>query len=348
MGNWFNHATGTHRFASPRRAAGAITLFAALCIALTPAYANAQTPSTATGQTYPAKPVRLVIPVAAGGNDDFIGRIVTQGLTTALGQPFVVDNRPGSGGVLGQEVAAKSPADGYTLLLGGGSMTGAQFVRAKLPFDVMRDFAPVSLVTILQSCLLVHPAVPARNVKEFIAHARARPGKLNFGSTGVGQTGYFSAAYFNGLTKIDAIHVPYKSGSVMFSDAMAGQIDFLFVPIGGAVTQTQGGKLRALAVTGAKRSMVLADVPTIAEAALPSYELTTWLSILAPAGTPRSTIDTLNAALVRVIALPENRDRVIKSGAEPASSTPEELTKRMAEGVEKYGRIAKMAGLKPE
>ena len=303
---------------------------------------------TATAQSFPAKPVRLVVASAAGGADDFHSRIVAQGLTKMLGQQFVADNRPGAGGVLGQEFVAKSPADGYTLLLGGGSMTGAQFVKANLPFDVMRDFAPVSLVTIIQSCLLIHPAVPARNVKEFIALAQSRPGKLNFGSGGVGQTAYFSAAYFNGIAKINTVHIPYKSFAAVITDAMSGQIDFFFGNTSIAVTQTQAGKLRALAVTGAKRSLALPEIPTIAEAALPSYELTSWMSILVPAATPRPVIDTLNSAVVRLIALPENRERMIKAGSEPASSTPEELAKRMAEGVEKYGRIAKLVGLKPE
>jgi tripartite-type tricarboxylate transporter receptor subunit TctC len=302
----------------------------------------------AVAQPYPSKPVRLIVSSAAGGGDDFFGRAVAQELTKILGQQFIVDNRPGAGGALGQDFVAKSPPDGYTLLLGGGSMTGAQFVKANLPFNVLRDFAPVSLVANLQSCLLVHPAVPARNTKEFIALAKSRPGKLNFGSGGVGQTAYFAAVYLNSMAKIDTVHVPFKSFSEVVVDVMSGQIEYFFGPTPVAVTQTNAGKLRALGVTGAKRSPVLPDIPTIAEAAIPGYELYTWLSILAPAKTPRPLIDKLNSAVSQSMALPEMRERITKAGAEPLSSTPEELAKRMADGVEKYGHIAKLAGLKPE
>jgi tripartite-type tricarboxylate transporter receptor subunit TctC len=250
--------------------------------------------------------------------------------------------------VIGQDFVAKAPADGYNLLLGGGSMTGAQFVKTNLPFNVQRDFAPVSLIVNIQSCLLVHPAVPARTVREFIALALAQPGKLNFGSGGVGQTAYFSAAYFNAMARTNTVHVPFKSISAVVVETISGQMDFLFGPVATAVTQTEAGKLRALGVTGAKRSPALPAVPTIAEAALPGYEMSSWLSLLAPAATPRSVIDRLNTATVQFIAYPEVHERLIKAGSEPATSTPEELARRMAEGAEKYGRIAKLVGLKPE
>jgi tripartite-type tricarboxylate transporter receptor subunit TctC len=328
-----------------RRIRTVLAIALALAVMSQAALVYAQPTSGGGGLSYPAKSVRLVIPVGAGAQDDFHGRILAQGLTRLMGQQFVVDNRPGAGGMIGQDFVVKSPADGYTLLMGGGSMTGAKYVKANLPFDVMRDFAPVSLVAVLQSCLVVHPSVPAKNVKEFIALAHARPGALNFASGGIGQTGYFSAAYFNAMAKTNTMHVPYKSVSGMYSDIFSGQIDSSFIPVGSVLTYGQGGKLRALGVSGAKRSLALPDIPTIAEAAIPGYEMTTWYSILVPAGTPRSIIDALNLAIARVVT--ESRERMVKAGVEPGASTPEELLKRMADGVEKYGRT-KLAGLKPE
>jgi tripartite-type tricarboxylate transporter receptor subunit TctC len=303
---------------------------------------------SAWAQPFPVKPVRLVVASAPGGTDDFIGRTTAQQLTKVFGQQFIVDNRVGAGGLIGQEHVAKSLPDGYTLLVGGGLMTAAQFVRSNLPFNVMRDFVPVSLLATIQGCLLVNPALPARTTREFIALAKARPGQLNFGSGGIGQSAYFSATYFSAEAKIKTVHVPYKSFAAAITDVVSGQIHYVFALIPSAVRPANSGKLRALGVTGMNRSPALPDVPTIAEAALPSFEFSTWLSIMAPAGTSSTVIDTLNSAIVRVVALPEVHERLTMGGIEPASSTPEELVKRMIQGAEKYGRIAKQTGLKPE
>jgi tripartite-type tricarboxylate transporter receptor subunit TctC len=295
--------------------------------------------------TYPVKPVRIVVPSGAGGLDDFISRIIATKLSDLLGKQFIADNRPGAGGVVGQIFAVKSPPDGYTLLLGGGSMAGAQYVNVAATYDVLRDFTHVSLVNTSIFVLLVHPSVPARNVKDYIALARSRPGKMTFGTTGAGQTPYWTVMLFNGMARINAVEIPYKTAPAALVDLIAGQVDYFFGPVSFALPNSE--KLRALAVTSTIRSSMLPNVPTLSEAALPGYDLPGWGSILGPAGIDRDIVTSLNTAIARTMAMPDVRDRFLKAGLEPVSSSPEELRQRYADWVVKFGKIAKDIGVKP-
>ena len=300
----------------------------------------------ARAQAYPSKPVRIVVAAGPGGGDDFAARVVATKLGEVLGQQFVVDNRPGAGGFIGQSFVAKSPPDGYTLLLGGGSMAGARFVNASVTYDVLKDFTHISLIETSPFVLVVHPSVPARNTKEYIALARSHPRKLTFATIGAGQIPYWSVIQFNSMARIDAIEVQYKSISEALVGVMSGEVDYTFTAAVGAVSNR--AKLRVLAVTTTERSPMLPDVPTMAEAALPGYAMPAWRSIVGPAGMRRDIVDSLNAAIGRVLAMPDLRDLFQKAGSDPVGSTPEELRNRYAEWIGIFGKLAKEAGLKPQ
>lgn len=300
-------------------------------------------------QSYPAKPVRLVVGNAPGGSDDFHGRLVAQKLTEALGQQFLVDNRGGSGGMVSRSLVAKSPADGYTLLLAAASMATSPHLYSKQQADSVRDFAPVSLVAKTYSVMVVHPSMPAKTVKDFIALARGRAGKVNFGSTGVGGGPHLNAELFCNMAKVQATHIPYKgAGAGIYVDLLSGQLDFYIGPISTALTFINASKVRPLAVTGAQRSPKLPEVPTMAEAALPGYEMSGWYAIFVPVGTPSDVVATLNAALVRQLAAAELRDALANVSSEARSSTPDELAQHLKSEIERYGRILKLAGIQPQ
>lgn len=302
----------------------------------------------ATAQNYPAKPIRLIVTGVTGGSDDFHARVVAQKMGEALGQQVPIDNRPGGGGLIGRTAVLSAAPDGYAVLFGGVSMAGDRFINANAKYDVLRDFAPVSTVVAYQFVLVVPNAMPARNVKDLIRLAKSLPGQAKFPSGGTGGLPYLSLALFNSKAGIDATHVPYKSASNLFVELISGQTDYYISPMASAMTHINGGKVRALAVTGAKRSPLFPDLPTIAEAALPGYEVTSWMSILAPAKTPRPIVDALNRAVSQSLATPEVRDAFMKIGSEPIASTPEELSKRMADGIEWFAQVTKLAGIKPQ
>ena len=303
----------------------------------------------AHAQSYPARPVRLIVANAPGGSDDQHGRLIAQKLTESFGQQFLVDNRAGSGGMVARTFVAKSAADGYTLLLGAASMASYLHMYVKPPGDPVRDFAPVSLVAKTYSVLIVHPSIPARTVKEFIALARTRGNTLNFGSTGVGGGPHLNAELFLSMAKIKATHIPYKgAGAGLYVDMISGQLDFYFGPIISALPYIAAGKVRALAVSGATRAEKLPQVPTLAEAALPGFEMSGWYGIFVPAGTSPEIITVLNAALVKQLATPSMRDALIKVNSEPRSSSPSALAKHLAEDIEHYRRIVRLAGLVPQ
>mgnify|MGYP003860361129 CR=1 FL=1 len=288
----------------------------------------------------------MIVPWPAGGTTDILGRIVGQKLGEAWGQTVVIDNRGGASGNIGSEVAVKSPPDGYTLLLGSMSThTMNPFLYNKMSWDPINDVAPVSLVATVASVLVAHPSLPAKNVKELIALAKARPGQLNFAS---GSSVYQLCGELLKLTaKIDLVHVPYKGGSQAITDLMGGQVELLFTGAPVTMPHIKSGKMKVLAVTNGKRAAVLPDVPTIGET-LPGYEFNNWYGLLLPPGAPRALVDRLNADLVRILATPDLRERFLVLGADPSPSTPERFATVIRTDAERAGRIIKAAGVKAD
>src|SRR3954454_15186542 len=255
--------------------------------------------AAALAQDYPAKPLRFIVPFPPGGGNDTVARAIAQQMSPALGQPVVIDNRPGAGGSIGADLAAKAPADGYTLFLAGvGSHVVNPNLHAKLPYDPVRDFAPVTLVASAPSVLVVNPGVPARTLAELTAYARANPGKLNYASNGNGSAAQLAATMYESMAGVKMVHVPYKGIAPAMTDLLSGEVQLMFGTIVALVPHIQAGKLRALAVTSKKRSSLLTDIPTLAESGLPEYEAGSWYGILAPAGTPPDIIAKLNTVVV--------------------------------------------------
>ena len=297
-------------------------------------------------EDYPVKPVRIIVAAGPGGGDDFVARQVGAKLSELLGQQFIVENRPGAGGVIGQTFVAKSPPDGYTLLLAGGSMAGARYVNANVTYDLLRDFTPISLVETSPFVLVINSSLPPRNVEEFIAYARARPGKVTYATIGAGQIPYWSVVLFNHVAKINAVEVPYKGPAEALLDVITGRVDYYFTPVVGAVTNRQ--KLRALAVTTRVRSEMLNDVPTMAEAGMPAYEMPAWRSIMGPAGMRPEVVHTLNRMIARSLGAEDLRERFLKAGSVPQASSPEDLRKRYEYWMGIFGKIAKEVGIQPQ
>ena len=294
---------------------------------------------------WPEKPVRIIVAAAPGGGDDFVTRLIAPKLGELLGQQFIAENRVGVGGMIGQTFVQKSAPDGYTWLLAGGSMAGARLINAHVTYDVLRDFTPVTLLETSPFFMVVHPSVPAKNLKEYVALARARPGNMTFATLG-GQMPYWNAMLFNSMARIKAVEVPYKSLAEAGIDVIAGRIDYYFAP--SAQYAANQARLRALGVTSPARSAMFPQVPTIAEAALPGYDLPAWRSIMGPAGVRRDIVDSLNAAIRRTLATPDIRDKMLAAGHEPQPGSPEELGKRYAAWMAIFGKVAQEAGLKPQ
>ncbi|MGT2455551.1 tripartite tricarboxylate transporter substrate binding protein [Cupriavidus basilensis] len=311
----------------------AMVVLAALPLAAVPAHA-----------AYPDKPIRLVVPYTPGGVTDLLARAVAKALSERVQQSVIVDNRAGAGGNIGAEVVAKSPADGYTLLMGSAA---TQAINAslykRLPYDHIKDFAPITLVAEVPNILVVNPSIPARNVSELIAYGKANPDKLSFGSSGTGGTIHLSGELFKSMAGVKMLHVPYKGSAPAVSDLLAGQINLMFDS--SVAPYVKSGKLRALAVTSAKRSPVLPDVPTMAEAGLPGYEATAWFGILAPAGTPPSIVDKLNKNLVAILRDAEMRKWMQSQGADAIGDTPSEFAAYIKTETAKWARVVKEAGV---
>jgi tripartite-type tricarboxylate transporter receptor subunit TctC len=300
-------------------------------------------------QSYPQKPVRLVVGVPPGGTTDIVARLVGQKLGEQLGQQFVIDNRGGAGGNIGAEAVAKSPPDGYTLFLATiGTMAINPNLYSKMPFDTLRDFAAISQVTSMPQLLVVHPSVPAKSVKELIAYAMSHPGQLNFASGGSGTAIHLAGELFKSMANVDMVHIAYKGSSPAMTDLLGGQVSLMFDQILTALPHVQSGKLRALAVTTAKRSRAVPQIPTIAEAALPGYAVTTWHGLLAPAGTPRETVDRLSTETAKALQSAEILDRFATQGVEPVSSTPEQFAAMMKSELEKWRKVILASGTKLE
>jgi len=308
-----------------------------VALALVAGAAQAQT------QTYPTKPIRWIVPFPPGGSTDLLARVVGQKLTESWGQTVVVENRGGAGGTLGAAEAARAPADGYTLFMGAIHHTIATSAYPKLPYDFQRDFAPITIVAIVPNVLVVNPSIPAKTVPELIAHAKANPGKLTYGSAGMGTAHHLIGEVFNSRAGVDILHVPYKGSSPAVSDLIGGQISVMYDTVASCLPHVKAGKLRALAVATAKRSSALPDVPTIAEAALPGFEVTTWFGALAPAKTPKELVTKLNAEMVKILNMPDVQKRLLESGAEPVGDTPEQMAARIKKETEEFGKVVKQA-----
>jgi len=301
-----------------------------------------------SGEAYPARTVRVVIGLAPGGGTDIQARLFAQKLSENMGRPFVVENRTGAGGTIAYAQVAKSPPDGYTLMGVTSGYTITPAVYSKLPYDPVKDFAPISLVAQAPFLLLTHPSLPVRSVKDLLALARAKPAMLDCGSAGHGSSTHMAYELFRTMAGVNIAHIPYKGTGPALIDAMAGQVHMLFGNVLSSLTHVKTGRLRALAVTTAKRSMVLPDLPTVSESGVPGYENSTWFGLLAPAGTPAAVLNKLNAELVKASQSPDIVDRLAPDGGEPVGSTPEQFGRHLALEIARWRKVVKDAGMKVE
>ena len=300
----------------------------------------------AAAQAYPTKSIRLVAPSTPGDAPDVIARLIAERLSVALGQQVVVENRPGAGGVVGSEIVAKAAPDGYTLIMGNAGSHGINAaVYSKLPYDILKDFAPVSQIAIAPNIFVVNPGLPVTTIQELIAYAKARPGQLSYASGGNGSSSHMSMELLKSMAGIDVVHVPYKGSTPALTDVISGQDAVMSVNMPPAVPHVKAGKLRALAVTTRARTPSMPDLPTVAET-LPGYETVAWFGVLAPAGTPRDVVNRLSAEIGRIARSPEMRERLAGMGAEPVGGTPEEFAAVMARDIAKWTELAKSVGIK--
>jgi tripartite-type tricarboxylate transporter receptor subunit TctC len=298
-------------------------------------------------QNYPVKAIRIVVPFPAGGIADIFARTIGGKLNEAWGQQVVVDNRPGAGGNIGAEIVAKSPPDGYTLVMGSiGTHAVNVSLFSKLPYDPVRDFTPVALVMEADGLLVLHPSVPVRSVKELIALAKTRPGQIAYASAGNGTASHLAGELFKLTAKIDLVHIPYKGNVPAITDLVGGQTSLLFATMPTVMPMVQAGRLKALAVTGAVRSPAAPELPTIAETGLPGFEVTNWIGLFAPAGTPREIVSRLNAEANRTMQQPEIRTRLTNEGAKFTARTPEEFGAFVKAEIAKWAKVVKSAGIR--
>jgi tripartite-type tricarboxylate transporter receptor subunit TctC len=303
----------------------------------------------ATAQSYPNRPVKVVVPWPPGQATDIAARVVAEKLQVALGQPFVIDNRPGAGGLIGSDVVAKSAADGYTLLAASAGPISIMPNLQKIPYDPLKDFAPVSLIALVPFVLVTHPSFPAGDLKGFIANVRANPGKYSFSSSGTAASAYMVTALFNSMAQLDAQHVPYKGSAPAITDIIGGQITYTIETVAATVGHVKAGRLKAYGVSFAQRASAMPDVPTIAEAApLPGYDIGAWIGYTAPAGTPREALNRLSAEMQKIAQAPDIKERYLALGLDPISSTPDEMAIFMRQQQERYGSIIKSQGIKAE
>jgi tripartite-type tricarboxylate transporter receptor subunit TctC len=303
--------------------------------------------TTAHGQQYPTRTVRIIVPFSAGGPTDILARLLAQRMHDAFGQQFVIDNRGGGGGTIGAQLAARSAPDGYTLYIGGiTTLAMAPHTHKNLPYDPFKDFAPITRLTEQPLMLMVHPALPVQSVKEFIALARAKPGQLDYASSGLGGTGHLAGELFKSVTATDMVHIPYKGASPALTDLTAGQVQVMFGTLLAAVPLIKNGKLRPLAVTGKQRAAALPQVPTFAEAGLSNYDALSWNCMVAPAGTSADIIARLNTELVRIVRDPALLERLAGDGVTGTGSTPQELAAYLKVESAKWSKVVRDAGIK--
>ena len=296
-------------------------------------------------QSYPVKPVRFILPFPAGGPTDILGRIMGQKMAAQLGQPVVPENRPGAGGNVGTEFAAKQPADGYAIVLASPSLSISPVLYKKLGYDPVRDFAPISLVAQIPNVLLVHPSVPAKTLKEFVQLAKAHPGKLNFGSGGLGTSNHLGSEMLKGLAGISMVHVPYKGSNEAMVGMMGGHVDMVVIGVPPTLPHIKAGRVRPLAVLAAQRLAYLPDVPTSGESGIANYEVITSYGILVPAGTPRDIVGRLNAEWIKIEAMADTKDRMRNAGYEPMTSTPEQYGEFIKAEMVRWAKVIKDANV---
>lgn len=299
-------------------------------------------------QAYPVKPIRIISPFAAGGGNDTFLRTLAPKLTENLKQPIVIDTRAGANGIVGTELAARAAPDGYTLILIPSNHTVNASLHKKLPYDVIRDFTPISLAGSSPLVVAVHPSLPARNIRQLIALAKARPGQLTYGSAGIGSSGHLAGALFESMTGIATIHVPYKGMSIAVTDLIGGQVSLTFGTSLSVIPQVRNGRLRALATTGAERTPALPDIPTVAESGVRGYEAGLWYGFVGPARIPADIVRRLNTEIVAVLALPEIRERLASQGVDAHSTSPEEFARLLVTDLERWAAVLKRAGISAE
>ncbi len=303
----------------------------------------------ALAETWPARPIRFIVPFAPGGGGDVVGRIIGQRLSEQLGKPLIIDNRGGAGGTLGVELASKAAPDGYTLLLGNvGPIAVGPALYPKLPYDPVRDFAPVTMIASFANILVANTGLPVKSVPELVAYAKSRPGKLNFGSAGTGTSTHLAGELFKSVAGIDVVHVPYKGGAAALTDVIAGQVAYYFGTLPSSLPLAKAGKLRALGVTSLQRSPAAPDVPTIAESGYRGFETAAWYGLMYPAGTPRDLIAKVNAATMAVLALPDIRERLVQEGSEPMGNTPAQFGAYIKSEITKWTAVVKAANVKAD
>ena len=306
-------------------------------------------PREAAAQRYPSKPIRFVVPYSPGGPLDTVARLTGQKVSEAVKQPVIVDNKPGAGGNIGADIVAKSPADGYTILMGAVATHAINpTLYASIPYDPVRDFAPVTQLATTPNILVVHPSIPASNVRELIAYAKSNPGRLNFGSGSTGSAGHLAGELFKSMAGVEMTHVPYKGAAPAMQDLVGGQIQLMFDNLASALGQVRAGKVKGLAVTTAKRTSLAPDLPAIAESGLPGFDISTWFGIFVPAGTPRDVVDRLHAEFTRALAAPDVREKILNLGAEPVGNRPEEFAAYIRQEAEKYARVIKASGARAD
>lgn len=304
--------------------------------------------ATAVAQTYPSKPVKIIVPFGPGGFTDVVARILGVKLGESLGQAVVIENKPGAGSMIGSDMVAKSPPDGHTLLIVSSTHVISPWIYKSVPYDPLRSFAPVTKLVDSPYVLLTHPKVPAKNVQEFIALAKAQPDKIHYASSGNGSAQHLIGGLFASMTKTQLKHVPYRSSNLASTDLVAGVVESSFAGVPNALAQVPNGRLNALAVTSAKRIPQLPNVPTMQEAGVPGYEATIWLAMLAPAGTPAPIIQRLNSDIAKIMRSPETQKAMFDAGVEVSLSTPEALAQLMVSEMDKWGKVVKEAGIKLE
>ncbi len=302
-----------------------------------------------SAQPYPGKPIRFIVPQAAGGTTDILSRTVAQKLSDTFGQQIVVDNRAGANGIIGTELVAKAPGDGYTLLAGGTATIAINVsLYRKIPYDPVKDFAPVANIAYSTSVLVVHPSVPAKSIADLIALAKSKPGELRYASAGIGSSPHLSAEVFRTMTVTNIVHVPYKGSTPGVTATVTGEASLMFTGIASALGHIKAGRLRALSVNGPKRSPALPEVPTAGDSGLPGFEVDFWIGILAPVGTPAAVVTRLNTEVNRIIGQDDIRDRLIVLGTDPIGGTPQQFAALIKKDIARWAEAIKASGVKPE